>query len=140
GVPQAPSTELAPEPPTSSSSGSEGQPGTEISPEDEGDALAALALGAPETEEGKIDLYGFVDFTYTLPLTDKSVLIPYDSFAVGHLNAYAGSELGDNWRWLSEVRFMYLPHGSVASTDAYGGVRPTNTSVTDYTEQLRPVR
>src|SRR6185436_18919189 len=79
-------------------------------------------------------------FTYTLPLTDKSVLFPYDSFAVGHLNAYAGSELGDNWRWLSEVRFMYLPHGSVASADAYAGVARTNTSVTDYTEQFRPVR
>jgi hypothetical protein len=140
GAPQAPSTELAPEPTTSSSSGPEGQPGTEISAEDEADALAALALGAPETEEGKIDLYGFADFTYKLPLADNSALFPYDSFAVGHLNAYAGSELGDNWRWLSEVRFMYLPHGSVASADAYSGVRPTNTSVTDYTEQLRPVR
>jgi len=142
GNPQAPSTELAPEPtPTPpASSGPQPQPGSDTAPNDEADALVALASGAPETEEGKIDFYGFADFTYTLPLQDNSVFFPYDSFAVAHLNAYAGSELGDDWRWLSEVRFMYLPNGSVASADAYSGVPRTSTSVTDYGEQLRPVR
>jgi hypothetical protein len=139
-TPQAPGTEPAPQSPVSSSSSLQPPQDTDTSAADEADALAALAVGETETEEGKIDFYGFADFTYILPLQEDSVFFPYDTFAVAHLNAYAGSELGEDWRWLSEVRFTYLPHGSVASADAYSGAARTSTSVTDYGEQNRPLR
>lgn len=105
-------------------------------------ALAALIHQDSDgtVEQRTVDFYGFADFTYNQPLQRNS-FFPPETFAIGHLNVYAGSELGDGWHWLSEVRLMYLPHGSVASSERYAAT-PTriDTSVTDYTEQERIVR
>lgn len=91
-------------------------------------------------EKRAIDFYGFADFSYYQPLQRNS-FFPPESFAVGHFNVYAGSELGDDWHWLSEVRLMYVPHGSTASSERFFATSTrVDTTVTDYAEQDRPVR
>jgi hypothetical protein len=92
------------------------------------------------SDEYKLDIYGFADFTYS-QILDKSVYFaaPYNSFAVGRLNVYLASELGDNWRSLAEVRFTYLPHG-VTVLDSTGTATRTDTTVSDYSDIGRPLR
>jgi hypothetical protein len=87
----------------------------------------------------KLDIYGFVDFTYSHWITDFAFSAPYNSFAVGNFNLYLASELGDGWRSLSEVRFTYLPHGN-QTADATGTFTRTDTTVGDYTDLGRPMR
>jgi hypothetical protein len=48
------------------------------------------------------------------------IQFPSDSFAVGSFNVYLGANLGDNWRALGEVRFMYLPNGATTTDTATG--------------------
>jgi hypothetical protein len=85
-----------------------------------------------------LDLYGFADFGYAHSFNDFVAGAPYDSFAIGNLNIYLASKLGDSWQSLAEVRFSYLPHGY---KDAFvpGSVR-TDTTVGDYTDYGRPTR
>ncbi|HEY3494329.1 MAG TPA: hypothetical protein VGK73_06575 [Polyangiaceae bacterium] len=106
-------------------------------------AAAEVELAASaEVEEYKLNLYGFADFMYSRSLTKSSLEDRPASFAVGNLNLYMGSELGDNWRWLSEVRFMYLPNGSIP----YGtAVSPNpgprlDTTVDDYADLGSSIR
>lgn len=101
--------------------------------------IAADALAESVTNEPKLTLYGFADFTYTRFVKDfeYSPLGKYGSFSVGNLNLYLNADLGSNWRSLSEVRFTYLPHGAVpyGSTDLSARA---NTIVQDYTDLGRP--
>lgn len=56
---------------------------------------------AEEMSASKVNLYGFVDFTYAQGLSDRSNFVqyvPYPSFYVGNLNLYLDSDLGKNWR------------------------------------------
>src|SRR5690606_37872969 len=81
-------------------------------------------------------LYGFADFSvYKYFLHEDSafrtLLYPRSAFAVGKLNLYLATELGEGWQSLIEVRFAYLPNGS-KSVDS-GEVVRTDTSVQDYT-------
>jgi len=105
--------------------------------------LAAIEQQASDTASSnsdiKLDLYGFADFTYGIAVHDFAYTPPYNSFAVGNLNLYLSSNLGDKWRSLAEVRFSYLPHGN-SSFDANGQVTRTDTTVGDYTDLNRPVR
>jgi hypothetical protein len=112
----------------------------------EADAAAASALAdvAAATAEGeglKLNLYGFTDFTYTKYIETGSFGSPVGTFAVGNFNLYMGSELGDNWRTLAEVRFSYLPNGTVPTAHAfdYPPYPTTDTTVPDYTDLGRPV-
>lgn len=87
--------------------------------EDESDALLEAQLAAATQsaapEEYSLTFYGFADFTYSAILGDNSQnFSKYSTFAVGNLNLYVDSQLGDRWRSLAEVRFMYLPHGTAA--------------------------
>ncbi|HEX5099246.1 MAG TPA: hypothetical protein VFV94_07085 [Polyangiaceae bacterium] len=110
-------------------------------------AAAAAAAEVERTAETQIDdyklnFYGFADFLYSQPLTKSSIQDKPGAFAIGNLNLYMGSELGDNWRWLSEVRFMYLPQGSIPYDTALTptpGPR-TDTTVEDYAEIQSSVR
>jgi hypothetical protein len=106
---------------------------------------AALAAAMAESSDSgdtmdvdqSLNFYGFADFTYLATLNDWPLLPPWETFSIGNLNLYVGSELGDDWRWLSEVRFMYLPHGgrpAVRSTEVI------DTTVVDYTDFGRTVR
>ena len=92
----------------------------------------------PSDSDIKLDLYGFSDFTYAFGFNDFSGA--YNSFAVGNLNVYLASNLGDSWRSLVEVRFSYLPHGATQLDTATGALTRTDTTVGDYTDIFRPTR
>jgi hypothetical protein len=98
------------------------------------------AAGDAETDEYKLDLYGFIDFTYGYAVKDFALDDPYDSFAVGRFNLYLASELGDNWNSLAEVRFTYLPHGANTFDATTGAQSRTDTTVGDYTDLNRPLQ
>ncbi len=107
-------------------------------------AVAGIASGSSNEasdSESRVSIYGFSDFTYTRPLNNAALVSQYPSFAVGNLNVYLGTELGDGWRTLSEVRFTYLPDGAIAnSSEATPSLIHQNTTVGDYTDLNRPVR
>jgi hypothetical protein len=98
--------------------------------------------GASESSsESKLSLYGFADFAFSVPIGDS--YDPYvTTFAVGNLNLYMSADLGDDWRSLSEIRFMYLPGGSTPSNAPFDQPPPPriDTSVADYTDIGRPVK
>lgn len=90
-------------------------------------------------DDFKLDLYGFADFTYGIQVKEFVFRAPFNSFAIGNLNLYMASKLGDSWQSLAEVRFTYMPHGT-AQADATGQVTRTDTTVTDYNSAGRRVR
>jgi hypothetical protein len=137
-------------PPTASPASEAPAPETLPAPADPAPAIPADTSAEDEAllselkseithDEYKLDVYGFVDFTYGHRLADFSFSAPYNSFAVGNFNLYLGSELGDNWRSLAEVRFTYLPHGNRV-IDATGATTRTDTTAADYTDIDRPIR
>ena len=108
------------------------------------DTFAADEGSSDSDTQRKLDLYGFADFTY------QRLLIPKDniwnrtypsvnSFAIGNFNVYLSSNLGESWRALAEVRFMYLPNGATKADDTGNAVR-TDTTVLDYAGFDEPVR
>jgi hypothetical protein len=109
------------------------------------DEAAALALAMAESSDvgdatdvdQTLNFYGFADFTYFAGLSKVELGFPWKTFSIGNLNLYAGSELGGDWRWLSEVRFMYLPHGGATSLTS---LETIDTTVIDYTDFGRTVR
>ena len=91
-----------------------------------------------------LDLYGFADFTYQRLLIPKSnawtsAYSGANSFAVGNFNLYMSSNLGDSWRALAEVRFLYLPNGATTA-DSSGNLNRTDTTVLDYAGFEEPIR
>ena len=93
----------------------------------------------------KLDLYGFADFTYQRLLIPKSnvwtrTYPSVNSFAVGNFNLYLSSNLGDSWRALAEVRFLYLPNGATTADPATGNAVRTDTTVLDYAGFEEPIR
>ncbi|MEI9938251.1 MAG: hypothetical protein WDO69_13605 [Pseudomonadota bacterium] len=100
--------------------------------------------GGDSDTQRKLDLYGFADFTYQRLLIPESNLWnrtypSVNSFAVGNFNLYLSSNLGDSWRALAEVRFMFLPNGATKTDDA-GNVIRTDTTVNDYAGFEEPIR
>src|SRR3954470_19162051 len=76
------------------------------------DTFATDEASSDSDTQRKLDLYGFADFTYQRLLIDEKNLWnrtypSVNSFAVGNFNLYLSSNLGDSWRALAEVRFMY---------------------------------
>jgi len=105
---------------------------------------AALAQQITEgsstgNDDYKLDIYGSADFTYGLAVKKFVFGPPNDSFAVGNFNLYLSSNLGDKWKTLGEVRFTYLPHGSV-NTNSMGQTSRADTTSGDYTDLGRPVQ
>jgi hypothetical protein len=113
----------------------------------EADALIASLgddsadMAAADVQEFKLNIYGFMDFTYTHRLNDFTFASPYPTFLVGNLNLYAGAELGDGWRTLTEFRLLYVPHGSLASDQLFA-TNPVRTDATvgDPADLGRPMR
>jgi hypothetical protein len=97
-----------------------------------------LAASSASTEGFKLDLYGFADFNYGMLVKRSAYATPADSFAVGNLNLYLASSLGDHWKSLAEVRFTYLPHGTT-NFDSQGNLSRTDVTAQDYTDLGRPV-
>jgi hypothetical protein len=96
--------------------------------------------GVEETDQVKLNLYGFADFSYSTPIGKSELAPPYSSFAIGKLNLYAAADLGDSWRSMAEIRFMYLPNGSTGAIGAIPAPPRTDTSTNDYTDLGRPVK
>jgi hypothetical protein len=91
----------------------------------------------------KLELYGFADVSYFHPLGSSGNILrqyvaPHPTFFVGHLNLYLSSNLGENWRSLAEVRFVYSPTGSEDKQGTDGTFPVTDTTVADYAELERP--
>lgn len=123
--------------PTPAGSDVEAQLAAELSAIQSQTASDAYANG--QGEQHRLDLYGFADFQYGRLLGDSPAVTPSSSyFAVGNLNLYLASELGDEWRSLVEVRFMYLPNGGQPSSTLTGPT--TDTTVYDGNDYGRPVQ
>ncbi len=100
-------------------------------------------------EQGaELDLFGFADFTYDQVLNgeDSSWRDVYQrgSFMVGNLNLYLDAKISQRWRSLAEVRFTYLPNGSLPSIDTRDtstiGAASPNTTVSDPAENQNALR
>jgi hypothetical protein len=90
-------------------------------------------------EHRRLDLYGFADFSYQRLLPNSAALSASSStFSVGNLNLYMASELGDEWRTLVEVRFMYLPNGGQSNPSLVGPA--TDTTILDNNDFDRPIQ
>jgi hypothetical protein len=96
----------------------------------------------PGAEGPSLNLYGFLDFTYSQQLgTESAIVTWFPSFAVGNFNLYLSSEFGSNWRSLAEVRFLYVPHGQLTGGDAFDAdASRIDTSVGDYADVGRTLR
>jgi hypothetical protein len=107
------------------------------------DAVASELTQAAVSEAGdddvKLNVYGFADFGFSATLRGE-FLSPYSSFAIGNFNLYLDSRLGDRWRSLGEVRFMYLPHGSTPGAGFNPSLERTDTTVGDYSDVNRTLR
>ena len=113
-------------------------------PEPAADGFTSEEGGSDSDTQRKLDLYGFADFTYQRLLIDKDnvwnrTYPSVNSFAVGNFNLYLSSNLGDSWRALAEVRFMYLPNGAT-KPDGAGNAMRTDTTVLDYAGFEQPIR
>lgn len=97
---------------------------------------AEIGDSVGSTSDPGIELYGFADFTFQKLFVNQSspvraYLHTDSSFSVGNLNLYLASDLGSDWRALSEVRLTFLPNGSrKVQAD---GVERVDTEVMDYT-------
>lgn len=101
-------------------------------------ALAELPADV-EVDQYGLNLYGFADFAYAFDLGETAT--GPSSFSIGNLNLYAEADLGENWRSLFEVRFMYLPHGTTPlSFDPASPAQRTDTTVPDYADISNPTR
>jgi hypothetical protein len=119
--------------------------------EAEADAIAAALtassaddgadLAVASAEEFKLNIYGFTDFTYSHRLNDFAFASPYPTFMVGNVNLYVGAELGGGWRSLMEFRLLYVPHGSVPTSEQFA-LEPEriDTEVGDPADFGRPQR
>ena len=130
--------------PTASSADADAEGKFAAAPEAASDGFATEEGGSDSDTQRKIDLYGFADFTYQRLLIQKNnvwnrTYPSVNSFAVGNFNLYLSSNLGDSWRALAEVRFMYLPNGATKPDGAGNAVR-TDTTVLDYAGFEEPIR
>ena len=130
--------------PTTASSDAEAEGKFAAAPGPISDSFATEEGASDSDTQRKLDLYGFADFTYQRLLIDKdnvwnNTYPSVNSFAVGNFNLYLSSNLGDSWRALAEVRFMYLPNGAT-KPDGAGNVVRTDTTVLDYTGFSEPIR
>jgi hypothetical protein len=89
--------------------------------------------------ERPLQLYGFADVTYYLPLFPSdsflAAQIPnQNQFVMGNFNLYIAKQISERLRALGEVRFTYLPNGQIT------GSGYTSTQVDDPANLYRPVR
>lgn len=99
--------------------------------------LASLGLDpdAP-TYDDKLDLYGFASINYSVVHFSPGSTFLKDSrqFSSGNLHLYLAKNLSARWRYLTEVRFLYIPNGS----QALDGTTIT-TATNDPNDFARPV-
>jgi hypothetical protein len=98
--------------------------------------LAALGLdpSSGTAFDDKLNIYGFADAQYQALSFRHVALQSTRAFASGNLNVYLAKNLTPHWRFLAEVRFMYLPNGA----ESYAGTS-TVTAAGDPNDFVRPV-
>lgn len=126
-----------------------GEAGSTVS-EAEVASLVNEAMGdSSDSGEGegftpKLRFYGFMDATATAIIYSSDTsgdsatdafLGPGLSFRVGNINLYADAVLTDTLRSMAEVRFTYLPNGSLDTST----FKRTRSTPADYTQTYRPV-
>lgn len=147
----ASAAEAAPAPEATASAVEVGaQPEHAFSSEDsaldlEAEAEIARLLGEEGGASGPaLRLYGFTDFTFSKLLMPKDnpfyVFFEESStFYVGNFNLYLDADLDEDFRALSEVRFLYLPHGQETEVTPEGEPY-TRTFAGDYADVNRDLR
>lgn len=110
--------------------------------------LSAAELGSLGLElsnpglDTSLRFSGFADFTSYTPINPRgaaSTLLPrHSSFYVGNLNLYLSKNLSESFRTMAEVRFTYLPNGSVSGGTL--GAEPIRATALDYADNSRTVR
>ncbi len=98
----------------------------------------------PAVDAPSLRLYGFADLAYSMQIGKPSPIVTwYPTFAIGNLNLYLANDFGSNWRTLTEVRFLYLPHGQL-DDPVVGFFNPDSqridTTTNDYADVNRPLR
>lgn len=117
--------------------------GTESVSDAEVDRFLEEAQLGGGTFQPSLHLSGFADFNYThfIAKDNDPWRILYNNkgnFGVGNLNVYFDGRISETVRSFAEVRFTYLPHGSV---DSLGPpTTRTNNSSSDYTRNERDVQ
>ena len=102
------------------------------------DAASSAAATYP-----KLELSGFADFSFTANVSPKNsplrtIAYQYPSFSIGNLNLYLGAALAENWHFLAEVRFLYLPQGNAQFPSNTGEqVVPFDAAALDYADENR---
>ncbi|HMA92752.1 MAG TPA: hypothetical protein VKP30_08705 [Polyangiaceae bacterium] len=120
-----------------------GAPSTEATDAIPLDDSGSTGLSEGDSDDHRINFYGFADVTFNKDFRNKVTGFGsrYSTFAVGNLNLYMGSELGDNWRSLVEVRFTYLPHGQIPYNEQYvADPKRFDATAQDYTDTNRPLQ
>lgn len=98
--------------------------------------LGALGLDpATAVFDDKLQIYGFVDFSWTTQRFETKAIPPADAFSVGSVNLYLRKNLSPRWRTLTEVRFLFAPNGSLDET----GQGYQITAVSDQANFERPI-
>jgi len=106
-------------------------------------ANAEDAVSSAATTYPKLELSGFADFSFTANVSPKTsplrtIAYQYPSFSVGNLNLYLGAALAENWHFLAEVRFLYLPGGNAPFPSSTAEqVTPYDTEALDYADDQR---
>jgi hypothetical protein len=112
------------------------------------DEAASFDLSALVQDEGgageartPLEISGFADFSYADWLFDDDSawagagLAPNGAYSVGNLNVYLGKQLSERCRALTEVRFLYEPHGTTNDDDSR-----VDTTVGDHAANSRPIQ
>ena len=94
-------------------------------------ALAALDASAvePTADDDPLQFYGFFDTGFSKTWADDDSAMgwawpaqgPWGSFFMGNLNLFLDATPAERWRFLGEVRFTTLPHGTDAAFGSPSG-------------------
>jgi hypothetical protein len=129
----APSTPVTPTPPPAPPSPAVGKASS-----DDID-LGSLGLDPSAASfDDKLNLFGFADFSYASQRFSRDPIVTpkvSKGFAYGNLNVYLAKNLTPKARSLIEVRFTFLPNGSVNNDGTF--VNTTARDITDNQRQLQ---
>ncbi len=87
-----------------------------------------------------LDIYGFADLAYYVPLFDRtsflgSELPAYQAFTMGKFNVYMAKQVSERIRALAEVRFAFSPNGDI---DPNNPGKRISTATADPADVQRP--
>jgi hypothetical protein len=137
-VPLPPAPDLVPPPPPAAPPTTPGPAPSAASPASDLGALGVQEQNQAASDDHPLQIYGFADVTYYLPLFPKNSFLAAQipdnqQFVMGNFNLYLAKEISDRLRALGEVRFLYLPNGQI-NNGAY-----QSTRVDDPANLYRPV-